>query len=128
MARIRFPKTSAQSPFFKEIIEEGYHVFSRTNAKIQGFYPNKFPDYPGVKIQNLRPNDTITIIVFFRAGTGEDVRADCGYIDLEVESVGDDSVLAVVLTELPGRFPLETGSTFEVFDEEILYKTEETEH
>ena len=26
-------------PFFKEILEMGYHVFSMENAKLPGFYP-----------------------------------------------------------------------------------------
>ncbi len=60
-------------------------------------------------------------------GSGENIRADGGYLDLEVEVVEDKSVLAVILTELPEDFPLETGETIEVFEEEILYKTDEQE-
>ena len=67
--------------------------------------------------------------MFFRVGSGgKDIRVDGGYLDLEVELVEDESVLAVILTELPNDFPLETGETIEVFEEEILYKTDEQEH
>ena len=76
-------------PFFKEILEMGYHVFSMENAKLPGFYPNTFPDYPGVDYRQLRVGDVITIRVFFRIGAGRDVRADGGYMDLEVEHIRD---------------------------------------
>ena len=67
--------------------------------------------------------------MFFRVGSGgKDVRADGGYLDLEVELVEENSVLALILTELPDDFPLQTGETIEVFEEEILYKTDEQEH
>jgi hypothetical protein len=70
----------------------------------------------------------ITVRVFFRVGTGELVRADGGYIDLEVESVEDVSVLAVILTELPKEFSLGTGDSIDIFEEEILYRNKITEH
>ena len=128
MPVIKFPTASDQSPFFKEIIEEGYHIFSLKNAKKPNFYPNEFPDYPGVSIKDLKVGDKITVRVFFRVGTGEDIRADGGYIDLEVEHVEDNNVLALILTELPDDFPLQTGETIEVFEEEILYKNKVTDH
>ncbi len=128
MPIIKFPTSQKKSPFFKDITEEGYHVFSLKNAKKPNFYPNEFPPYPGVKLKDLKPDDLITIRVFFRVGSGENIRADGGYLDLEVEMVEDKSVLAVILTELPEDFPLETGETIEVFEEEILYKTDEQEH
>ena len=37
-------------------------------------------------------------------------------------------VFAVIRTELPAEFPLGTGDSIEVFEEEILYKTDEQEH
>jgi len=53
---------------------------------------------------------------------------DGGFIDLEVELVEDDSVTAVILTELPEDFSLGTGDSIELYADEILYKMEETEH
>jgi hypothetical protein len=66
--------------------------------------------------------------VFFRIGDGEDIRADGGYIGLEVEHVDDDKILAVILTELPSEFPLGSGNSIDVFEEEILYRNKVTEH
>lgn len=128
MPIIKFPSKPDQSPFFKDIIEEGYHIFSLKNAKIPDYYPNEFPDYAGVKLSDLKPDDTITIRVFFRVGSGKNIRADGGYVDLEVEHIEEDSVFAVIRTELPADFPLETGETIELFEEEILYKTDVKEH
>jgi len=128
MPIIKFPSKPDQSPFFKDIIEEGYHIFSLKNAKKPDFYPNEFPDYPGVSLNELKVGDKITVRVFFRVGTGDDIRADGGYIDLEVEHVEDDSISAVVLTDLPKEFALDTGGSIEVFEEEILYRNKVTDH
>jgi len=72
--------------------------------------------------------DKITVRVFFRVGTGEDIRADGGYIDLEVEHIEDDSVSAVVLTQLPKEFSLAKGYSIEIYEEEILYRNKVTDH
>ncbi|WP_028319491.1 hypothetical protein [Desulfobulbus elongatus] len=63
---LKFPTQNDSFPFFKEILENGYHVFSMKNAKVPDYYPNKFPDYPGVDLQHLHIGDVITIRVFFR--------------------------------------------------------------
>ena len=70
----------------------------------------------------------ITIRVFFRVGAGATLRADGGLLDLEVEHIEDDTVFGVILTELPKEFPLQTGDSLEVYPDEILYKTEATNH
>jgi len=128
MPTIKFSTDPDQSPFFKDIVEEGYHIFSLKNAKKPDFYPNEFPDYPGVSIKDLKVGDKITVRVFFRVGTGEEFRVDGGYIDLEVEDIFFDGVNAVILTELPKEFSLGTGDSIDVFEEEILYKNKVTDH
>ena len=128
MTIINFPQKETDAPFFEDIVEEGYHVFSLKNGKVPDYYPNEFPDYPGVGLKDLKIGDTITIRVFFRIGDGEDIRADGGYIDLEVEHIDDDKVLVVILTELPDEFPLGSGGSLEIFEEEILYRNKVTEH
>ena len=121
MTIINFPKKQPELPFFEDIVEEGYHVFCLKNAKVPGYYPNEFPDYPGVLLSDLKIGDTVTIRVFLRVGDG-------GYIDLEVEHIDADKVLAVILTELPGEFPLGKGDSIDVFEEEILYRNKVTEY
>lgn len=116
-----------ESPFFHEIVEEGYHVFSLTNAKTPGYYPNQFPDYPGVKLSSLLVGDQITVRVFFLVGSGENVRADGGYIDLEVEVVETDHIIGRILTKLPKHFALETGTSLEIREDEILHKIKSTQ-
>jgi hypothetical protein len=49
-------------------------------------------------------------------------------MDLEVEHIEEDKILAVIFTELPEEFPLETGDSIEVFEEEILYRNKVTDH
>lgn len=128
MAILQFPTDPDKSPFFKDIIEDGFHVFSLKNAKKENFYPNTFPDYPGVKLKKLKIGDTITVRIFFRVGSGNDVRADGGYIDLEVEHIEAESITAVILTELPKEFTLGKGYSLEIFEEDILYKKTVTDH
>ena len=128
MKKIKPPPNSPEPPFFQDILEHGYHIFSLEYAKIPGFYPEPCPHYPGVRTKDLRIGDVITIRIFFQAESGELIRADGGYIDLEVEHVADGAVTAVILTELPEEFTLGTGDALELFEEEILYKTESTEH
>jgi hypothetical protein len=76
----------------------------------------------------LKIGDKITFRVFFKVSTGEDIRADGGYIDLEVEDIFDDGVTAVILTELPKEFSLGSGDSIDVFEEEILYRNKVTDH
>ncbi len=66
--------------------------------------------------------------LFFKIGSGKTMRVDGGYVDLEIELVEDNSIMGVVLTELPEDFALGHGESIEVYAEEILYKVEETEH
>lgn len=108
--------------------ENGYHIFSLKRAKTAGFYPNRFPDYPGARLQKMRVGDCITIRAFFPIGTGEPIQVDGGYIDLEIEHVESDHILAVIQTQLPGEFALSTGETIEIREDEILYINEPQVH
>ena len=128
MKVLKFPPKTDNDPFFKEIIEEGYHIFNLENAKIPNYYPNDFPDYPGVILRELKIGDVVTVRVFFKVGSGKNVRADGGYLDLEIEHIEDDSVFGVIITELPKGFALQKGTSLELFKDEILYKAGMTEH
>ncbi|MEN8134458.1 MAG: hypothetical protein ABFS18_02825 [Thermodesulfobacteriota bacterium] len=114
--------------FHSEIEEDGYHIFSIEKAKITGFYPNRFPDYPGVKLTELSIGDRITIRAFFPVGPGEPIQIDGGYIDLEIEHVDSDHVFGEIQTELPKEFALSNGDSLEIREDEILYKVEQQEH
>jgi hypothetical protein len=125
MTILKFPqKRRNEPPFFKEIREDGYHVYSIENAKKPNFYPSELPDYPGVPIKDLKENDIVTIRVFVGIGKGAKMRVDGGLIDLRVEFVEEDKVLAAIITKLPKEFPLSTGASIEVFEKEILYRNE----
>ena len=52
MTIINFPQKETDAPFFEDIVEEGYHVFSLKNAKVPDYYPNEFSDYPGVLLSD----------------------------------------------------------------------------
>ena len=55
MAIIKFPTPNDQNPeFFKDVLEDGHHVSSIKNAKMPNYYPSKFPEYPGVKLSDLK--------------------------------------------------------------------------
>ncbi len=126
MPVIKFPKKipSNEPPFFSDIKEEGYHVYSLKKAKKPNFYPSELPVYPGVSLKNLKEDDIITVRVFFGIGKGQNMRVDGGYIDLQVEFVDKDRLMGAIITELPTEFALSTGESIEVFPEEILYKAD----
>ncbi len=114
--------------FYADIVKDGYHIFSMNSAKISGFYPNEFPDYPGVKLKYLSIGDKITVRAFFPIGSGEPVQVDGGYIDLEIEHIDKDHVFGVIVTQLPDEFPLGAGDSLEIMEDEILYRANEQEH
>ena len=128
MPIINFSPQQPDSPFYEDIITEGYHIFSLKNAKIPNYYPDEFLDNRDISIKDLRVGDTITVRVFFRVDDGEDINADGGYMDLEVEEILHDKVTAVILTELPEEYPLEKDDSIDVFEEEILYRKKVTDH
>ena len=126
MAIINFPKKPKnEPPFFKDIKEEGYHIYNLKNAQKPNYYPPELPDYPGVALKNLKEEDVIIIRVFFGIGKGKNMRVESGYIDIQVEFVDQNSVIGAILTELPDQFALKKGESIEVFHEEILYKVEQ---
>lgn len=124
MTIIKFPQKQPEPPFFKDVREDGYHVLDLNNLKVPNYYPKELPDYPGVSLKDLEIDDVITIRVFFKIGKGKDFRVDGGLIDLIVEFIEEAKVLAVITTELPNDFSLKTGDSIEVYEEEILYKTD----
>ena len=125
MTILEFPKNpDNEPPFFSEIREDGYHIYSLKNAKKPNLYPPEFPDNPGVTLSDLKEDDIITIIVFFGIGSGKKMRVDGGYVDLEIEVVEKDSAMGSIITELPKEFALSKGESIQVFEEEILYKSE----
>jgi len=119
------PQKQPDSPFFKDVKENGYHVFSLKKAKDPDYYSNKFPDYPGVKIQDLSVGDIVTVRAFFLVGSDDDVRANGGYLDLEIGAISGDNIMAEILTQLPPDFPLEKGDSLEIYEDEILKKVGE---
>ena len=125
---IPFPNKNDKG-FYADIIEDGYHIFSCKSAKIPDFYPNEFPDYTGVKFNELSIGDRITIRAFFRIGPEEEpMKVYGGYLDLEIEHIDSDHILGKILTKLPEEFPLSAGSSLEIAEGEILYKGEDREH
>jgi hypothetical protein len=125
MPIIKFPKNpNNEPPFFSDIKEDGYHIYSLKNAKTPNYYPPELPDYPGVSLKDLKEDDIITIRVFFGIGKGEKMRVDGGYVDLRIELVEKNTVMGVIVTELPKDFALSTGESIELFKDEILYKAD----
>ncbi len=82
MTIIKFPQNpSNEPPFFSDIKEDGYHIYSLENSKTPNFYPPELPDYPGVSLQDLKEEDIITIRVFFGIGKGKNNRKSILFID-----------------------------------------------
>ncbi len=107
---------------FSDIIEDGYHIFSRKNAKKPEFYQNEFPDYPGVKIKDIKQDDRVAIRILFLSGVDEYPQTESELVEMEVVFVDDDSIVAEVMTELPDEAPLERYDSLELYEEDILYK------
>ena len=108
--------------FFSDLMEEGFHIFSRRYAKTPGFYPNPFPSYPELDASEISENDIITIRAFFPTDKTLMPRIDSGQIDLEVEYVDHDGkmIFGNILTELPPTFALSKGTTLELTIDEVL--------
>lgn len=56
------------------------------------------------------------------------MRIDGGIIDLQVEHIETESVMANILTVLPNTSPISAGGSIEVFEDEILYKADTKYH
>ncbi len=75
-----------------------------------------------MSLNKLNIYDLITIKVFVADGASNDLpRIIDGYIDLTIESIEGDKVIADILTDLPEDFPLSTGDSIELLEEEILF-------
>ena len=74
---------------------------------------------PGVNFQDLKIGDVVTVRAFVKVGSGKNVRADGGYLDLEIEHIEEDSVFGVIMTDLPKGFALQKGTSLELFKGEI---------
>ena len=112
------------SEFNKDLEREGFHIFSRINAKIKGYYPEEFPkeNNKELDIKDLAEGDLVTIRVFFAVSKFPVFQADGGYIDLEIELIEDGIIYGNILTELPVNFPLAKNTTIELSIDEILKK------
>ena len=130
MTILPFPKKQQDALFFKDILNDGYHIFSLKNAKIPNYYPDEIPDdETGVKITDLKVGDSVIVRVFFRIDdVGEEIQAEGGYLDLMIEGITDMAVSGVIFTQLPEAFVLGTGDTIEVLEEQILDIVNEMEH
>lgn len=107
--------------FFSDLANEGFHIFSRRNAKIAGYYPNSFPSFPELDIADIRVGDTLTVRAFFGAKSALS-RIDSGHMDLVVEHVDRDAetIFGNIVTELPAGFALAKGTTIELSLDEVL--------
>ena len=128
MRKVKSPSGKNEPAFLDDIKEDGYHVYSLKNAKTPNFYPPELPNYPGVSINSLQIHDIITIRIFFRVGKSKNMRIDGGVIDLQIEEVCAESVMANILTVLPREFPLSAGGSIEIFEDEVLYQADSKYH
>lgn len=119
MAHKKNKKSSSE--FNTDLEKEGYHVFAKNKSKIRGFYPNDVPcDYEEIDIIDLKKGDCVTIRVFFLISKVPVFRVDGGYVDLDIESIENDTIYGNILTEMPVHFPMAKGTTIELSIEEIL--------
>ena len=106
--------------FEEDLKTDLYHLFSIKKAKQNGFYASEFPDYDLLSVDELSEGDRITIRAFFAVSLAPIYKVDSGLIDLEIEAIDDERILANILTELPKSFPLSKGTSIELFIDEII--------
>ena len=108
--------------FFDDVLQNGFHIFSRHCADKPEFYPHAFPAYPELDVSDIHEGDKITIRAFFPMSRTAMPRIDSGLIDLEVEHVDRDAktLFANILTELPATFALAKGTSIELYLDEVL--------
>ena len=119
MRKVKSPSGKNEPAFLDDIKEDGYHVYSLKNAKVPNYYPPELPNYPGVSINSLEIDNIITIRIFFGIGKGINMRIDGEVIDLQIDEIHSESVVATILTVLPKKFPIRTGGSIEIFENEI---------
>ena len=124
MKKVKAPSEKNESAFIDDIKKDGFHFYSLEKAKIPNFYPPELPNYPGVSINALEIGDVITVRLFVGIGKGKNMHIDGRVIDLQIEEVHTEGVMANILTALPEKFPLSTGGSIEIFEDEILYKAD----
>lgn len=52
-----------------EIEQVGYAIFSRIRNQISGYYPNKFPEYSQIAIEDLKVGDVVVFRAFSQSDT-----------------------------------------------------------
>ncbi|MCK4467915.1 MAG: hypothetical protein KAU60_06140 [Desulfobacterales bacterium] len=114
--------------FSNEIENDGFAIFSKEKAKQKGYYPTEFPDFEDLSIDVIKPDNVLTIRAFFKIGKGKNYQIDSGLIDVLIENVQDDEILANILTELPATFPLQKDTTIVLNIDELLYYCSRTHH
>jgi len=98
---------------FRDIRRKGYVAFNLKGSDKNNYYPGAFNKYPGISINALNIYDIITIKVFVVDGDDNDLpRITDGHIDLTIESIEGNEVIADILTDLPDDFPLSAGDLF----------------
>jgi hypothetical protein len=106
--------------FEKEVEKEGCAVFSKAKSRSPGYYPSPFPNNEDIELDALHVGDTVTIRVFFKAGTGRKYRIEGGLVDAEIEAIEGKTIWANILTELPKGFPLQKSTTIGLSIDEVL--------
>ena len=106
--------------FQKEIEEEGYAIFSKAKSRRAGYYPNDFPEFEDIDIDDIEVDDMMTIRAFFKIGNGKEFRIHGGLIDVDIEAIEGNTIWGNILTELPKAFPLQKGTTIELSVDQVL--------
>jgi len=108
---------------YTDLEQNNYIIFRNKKAKqLKNYYPTISNNYPGVSIKELNIHDLITIKMFVAKGDGEDIPNIIeDYIDLTVESIDGEIIVAKIISPLPEDFVFKTGASIELKEEEILY-------
>lgn len=122
MAQLNSNPHAQLSEFDSDLLGNGFHIFSKSKAKIKGFYPGDFQKCDELSINGLKEGDRVTIRAFFVTQMMPVFKADGGYNDLEVEHIENDVIYGNILTVLPPQFPLAKDTTIELSIDEILKK------
>ena len=66
--------------FFHDVAEDGFHIFSRQQAKVRDYHPNAFPAYPEFDISDIKERDRITIRAFISTSKTAKPTVESGHI------------------------------------------------
>jgi hypothetical protein len=122
-------KDNALYLFQMDLIQNGYHFFNSSKAKLKDYYPEEllkliYKMTSSARKFKIELGEIYSVRAFFAISKPMDdqVEFESGFLDLKLIMKEQDSYIGEVVTTLPPAFVLKKGSKVKFTKENILYK------